>query len=89
MNPKLTPEETRTLRREVRGKGNLSRQGLIDVTPAGRQWVAQDDERVKADRAAGGGTRYISKPRRIEIATKAGEKSAANRKKRKKGKVSL
>jgi hypothetical protein len=51
---KLTPEETRTLRREAHGKGNLSRHKLITVTDAGHKWVNQDDARVKKERASGG-----------------------------------
>lgn len=54
MNPKLTAEEARTLRREVRGIGNLVRLGLIAVTDKGREWISQDDERVRAERIAGG-----------------------------------
>jgi hypothetical protein len=51
---KLTAEEIRLLRREVTGKGGLVTSGFITITAKGRQWIAQDDERVKALRAAGG-----------------------------------
>lgn len=55
MKPKLSPEEIRVLRREVHGKGNLIASKLITITTAGLQWIAQDDERVKAERIKGGG----------------------------------
>jgi hypothetical protein len=60
MNPKLTEFEIRTLRREVNGVGNLVRLGFITVTDKGRAWVERDDERIKAERQAGGvkGKRY-------------------------------
>lgn len=56
MKPKLTAEEIRFLRREAHGKGNLATSGLITITAAGRQWIAQDDERVKRERREGGTT---------------------------------
>jgi hypothetical protein len=63
MNPKLTVEEIRMLRREVHGKGGLVSAGFITITPAGKKWIAQDDERVKRERAEGGtaGGRPITK----------------------------
>ncbi len=70
-NPTITAEETRLLRREARGLGNLARLGLITLTDKGRQFIAQDDERVKAERAAGGKVRYIGPRRRREIAAAA------------------
>lgn len=84
MNPRptITPEETRLLRREVRGLGNLARLGLITVTDKGRQFIAQDDERVKAERAAGGKVRYIGPRRRREIAAAA---AAAREEKKEQG----
>jgi hypothetical protein len=51
---KLTPEEIRVLRRESHGRGSLVKLGYITITAAGRKWIAQDDERVKALRVAGG-----------------------------------
>ena len=54
MKPKLTPEEIRVLRKEVRGLGQLVKAGLIVVTDSGRQFIAQDDERVQREREAGG-----------------------------------
>jgi len=56
MNPRLslTPAEVRLLRREAHGKGNLLRLGLISVTDKGRQYIAREDARIKAARAAGG-----------------------------------
>lgn len=56
MNPRptISAEEVRVLRREVHGTGNLARLGLITITDKGRNWIAQDDERVKEQRAAGG-----------------------------------
>jgi len=63
MNPKLTAEEIRFLRREVHGRGGLVAAGLITITSKGRQWIAQDDERVKRERAEGGtaGGRPVTK----------------------------
>lgn len=63
MNPKLTAEEIRLLRREVHGKGGLVAAGFITITAKGRQWIAQDDERVRRERAEGGtaGGRPITK----------------------------
>ena len=54
MKPKLTAEEIKILRREIRDKGGLVASGFITITAAGRQWIAQDDERVQRERAAGG-----------------------------------
>ncbi len=54
MKPKLTAEEIRLLRREVHGKGGLLAAGFITITAAGRQWLTQDDERVRRERAEGG-----------------------------------
>jgi hypothetical protein len=51
---KLTAEEIKLLRREVHGKGGLVSSGFITITAKGRQWITQDDDRVKALRAAGG-----------------------------------
>ena len=62
MSPKLTitAEEARTLRREIRGAGNLTRLGFITITNKGREWIAREDERIKRERAAGGelGAKY-------------------------------
>lgn len=60
---KLTAEEIRLLRREVHGRGGLLAAGFITITAKGRQWIAQDDERVKRERAEGGtaGGRPITK----------------------------
>jgi len=73
MNPRptITADEIRILRREIRGLGNLLRLGLITVTDKGREFIAQDDERVKAERAAGGGVRTIGPRRRSQIARNA------------------
>lgn len=54
MKPKLTTEEIRLLRREAHGKGGLVAAGFITITARGREWIAQDDERVKRERAKGG-----------------------------------
>jgi len=51
---KLTAEEIRLLRREAHGNGGLVAAGFITITAKGRQWIAQDDERVRRERAAGG-----------------------------------
>ena len=75
MNPKITitPEEARLLRREVRGLGNLARLGFIQITDAGRNWFAQDEERVSRERAAAGsiGGSNMSQKDRARI-TRAG-----------------
>lgn len=50
----MTAEEIRLLRREVHGKGGLVAAGLITITAQGRQWIAQDDERIRNERIEGG-----------------------------------
>jgi len=56
MNPRptITAEEARLLRREIRSAGNLVRLGFITITDKGRSWIAQEDERIRTERAAGG-----------------------------------
>lgn len=69
---KLTAEEIRLLRREVHGKGGLVAAGLITITAAGRKWIAQDDERVKRERQAGG--KYGKRGGQPSHKTKGGKK---------------
>lgn len=54
MNPKLTAEEIRILRKEVNGVGNLAKSGFIVVTDRAREWIGKEDERIKHARVAGG-----------------------------------
>lgn len=71
MRDQLTAEEARLLRREIRGAGNLARLGLIEITSKGRGWVQEDDKRIRTERSAGGGTRYIGILKRKQIARAA------------------
>ena len=85
VNPKLTPEEIRILRKQVHGTGNLAKLGLIVVTEAGRQFIAQDDARILKDKSRAG---TVGGPARADaltdkqlrkIAAKGGRAAAARK----------
>lgn len=91
----LTPTESRILRRELAAVDVLFKKNLItlssnthvELTEAGRAWIAQYKERLRQARAsagkAGGTVRgeTLSRAERVKIARKGSKAAKAQRKK--------